>query len=154
MIEPISESNLEEVLPLIRCYQAFYQVATIDEGKNREFFSQFGEEAGPGCLFGYRIDEKLVAFATVYLSFASTIADKIAIMNDLYVDPKYRQRGIGKALIEHCEQFGRSRGAARLQWVTAADNKQAQSLYRSLGAKQSSWEHFIYTGVLEKTDDA
>jgi len=43
MIEPVSETNLEEVLPLIEQYQAFYQVKDISCAKNRAFFSQFGD---------------------------------------------------------------------------------------------------------------
>lgn len=144
MIEAIAEINFEEVLPLIRKYQEFYQVANIDEAQNRLFFCQFGEQSDKGCLFAYRLDGKLVGFATVYFCFASSIAGKVAVLNDLYILDGYRRKGIGKALIRYCEKFGRSKGAARLQWLTAADNTQAQSLYRSLGAKQSSWEFFIY----------
>ncbi len=147
-IEPISEQNLEDVLPLIRRYQEFYRVADIDENRNRSFFSQFGKQSEKGCLFGYRAEGKLVAFATVYFSFSSTIAAKVAIMNDLYTEPTHRQQGIGRLLIEHCEAFGRKKGAVRLQWVTARDNEKAQSLYRSLGARQSSWEHFLYTATV------
>jgi len=143
MIEVVSSENIKEILPLIRSYQAFYNVADINDSNNHEFFSQFGSDSDTGCLFGYRVGQKMVAFATVYFSFSSTIAAKVAVMNDLYIDPDYRRQGIAKALILHCEQYGRSKGAARLQWVTAADNLPAQSLYLSLGAKQSSWEHYV-----------
>jgi len=145
MIEAITKNNIEEVLPLIVKYQAFYHVSDIDEERNKVFFSQFGEESELGCLFACRADNKLVAFATVYFSFSSTITSKVAIMNDLYTLNEYRRRGIAKTLIQHCEQFGKSKGAVRLQWLTAADNKQAQSLYHTLGAKQSSWELFNYS---------
>lgn len=145
MIEAVTKNNIEEVLPLIRQYQEFYNVVDIDEERNKVFFSQFGDDSEQGCLFSYHLDNKVVAFASVYFSFSSAIASKVAIMNDLYTLKEYRRRGVAKALIKHCEQFGKSKGSARLQWLTAADNKQAQSLYHSLGAKQSSWEFFTYS---------
>lgn len=144
MIEPIDEKNLNETLPLIRKYQEFYKVTNINDEKNKEFFSQFGVSSNKGCVFGYRENKKLVAFATVYFSYASSIISKIAIMNDLYTSEEYRKKGIATKLIKHCEKYAKERGAVRLQWVTAASNEPAQSIYRALGAKQSSWEFFTY----------
>ena len=65
-------------------------------------------------------------------------------MNDLYTSEEYRKKGIATKLIKHCEKYAKERGAVRLQWVTAASNEPAQSIYRALGAKQSSWEFFTY----------
>ena len=144
MIEPINANNLNEVLPLIRRYQEFYQVENIDDDKNKEFFAQFGESSSKGCLFGYRLNGGLVAFATVYFSYASSITSKVGVMNDLFTSKKCRQQGIGKKLIVHCQQYAKENGAVRLQWVTAASNVTAQSVYKSLGAKQSTWEFFTY----------
>lgn len=142
MIEAIDTGNIDEVLPLIRKYQAFYKVANIDDDKNKEFFSQFGYSSSKGCLFAYRFDGQFVAFATVYFSYASSITSKIGILNDLYTSKPYRLQGLGRQLIQHCETYAKENGALRLQWVTAPSNEAAKSVYRSLGAKQSSWEFF------------
>lgn len=144
MIEPINQKNLNEVLPLIRKYQEFYEVKNIDDENNKEFFSQFGNLSDKGCLFGYRKKGKFVAFATVYFSYVSSIISKVAIMNDLYTSEEYRNQGIATVLIKYCENYAKKNGAARLQWVTASDNKKAQSIYEALGAKQSSWEFYTY----------
>jgi len=145
MIEPIDNKNLNEVLSLIKKYQEFYEVTNIDDEKNMKFFSQFGLLSDKGCLFGYRKKGELVAFATVYFSYASSIISKVAVMNDLYTSEEYRNQGIATELIKHCEKYAKENGAVRLQWVTAASNKTAQSIYKALGAKQSSWEFFTYT---------
>jgi len=145
MIEAITDKNLDEVLPLIKEYQTFYKVTDIDDKRNKQFFSQFGEQSDKGCLFGYRKEAELVGFATVYFSFSSTITSKVAVLNDLYTVDNCRAQGVATALIKHCEIYGKSKGAVRLQWVTAPDNKVAQAVYKSLGAKQSSWEFFSYS---------
>lgn len=146
MIEAVSASNIDEILPLIRKYQAFYQIPDIDDARNRTFFSRFSESGNEGCLFLYRNDAGLaVAFATVYFSYVSSITARVGVMNDLYTLPDHRGTGIGRQLIDHCLQFALSKGAARLQWLTAEDNQQAQQLYDSLKTRKSTWKVYTYT---------
>ncbi len=144
MIESVSERNLAELLPLIRAYQAFYNVTDIDDERNRAFFAQFGEGSEKGCQFLYRDTTGTpVAFATVYFTFVSSLPAKVGVMSDLYTAPAHRGSGIGRELIEHCRDHARKHGAARLQWLTAEDNRQAQALYDSIGARKSTWN--VYT---------
>lgn len=142
MIESVSKNNLVEVLPLIRAYQEFYKVADISDEKNARFFSQFGESTHTGCQFIYRESGTVIGFATVYFSFTSTIAEKVAVLNDLYTLPNHRGKGIGRQLVEHCHRYATKNGAARLQWVTAPDNKQAQKLYDTLTTSKSTWDFY------------
>jgi len=144
MIEFVSNKNIDEVLPLIRKYQEFYKVADISDSKNKEFFSQFGETSSSGCQFIFRNNSKAVGFATVFFTYSSTLAVKVAVLNDLYTLPEMRGKGIGKQLVEHCRAFAKSNGASRLQWVTAPDNEQAQKLYDSLNTGKSSWYFYTY----------
>lgn len=146
MIEPVSSKNIEEVLPLVRRYQEFYKIQGIDDEKNRAFFSQFSENGNDGCLFLFRNKAgAAVAFATVYFTYVSSIPARVGIMNDLYTLPAHRGKGIGKLLINHCLEFALKKGAARLQWLTAQDNHQAQKLYNSLNTKKSTWDVYTYT---------
>jgi len=145
LIEAVTEQNLEEVLPLIRQYQAFYQVAEISDSTNQNFFSQFGEDNPAGCQFLFRQAGSVVGFATVFFTYTSTITAQVAVLNDLFTLPEARGQGVGRALLEHCREFAASRGAVRLQWVTAPDNQQAQRLYDSLAAKKSNWNFYAYS---------
>lgn len=145
MIEAVSQSNLKDVLPLIRQYQEFYNISNVNDEKNRIFFSQFGEKNTAGCQFIYRDEQgEAAGFATVYFSFVSSIPAKVAIMNDLYTLPEYRGKGIARKLIDHCLDYALTNGAARLQWLTAKDNQQAQNLYDSLETNKSEWLVYTY----------
>ncbi len=145
MIEEVSQNTLDEVLPLIRKYQEFYKVADISDSKNKTFFSQFGKHNPSGCQFLFRKDAIVVGFATLYFTYASTSASKVAVLNDLYTLPEARGKGVGRELIEHCRTFAASNGASRLQWVTAPNNKQAQKLYDSLDTNKSTWHFYTYS---------
>lgn len=144
MIEPVSEGNLEEVLPLIEQYQEFYQVKDISTSRNREFFSQFSEANPYGCQFAFRESGKIIGFATIYFTFTSTISTKVAVLNDLYTCPDYRGKGVACKLIEHCRQFAAKNGAVRLQWLTAPSNEAAQKLYDSMDTGKSTWHFYTY----------
>jgi hypothetical protein len=124
VIEKVSKGNLEEVLPLFRAYQDFYKVQNACDKKNREFLSRLCESSELGSQFIFRKNGKVVGFATVYFTFTSTIASKVAILNDLYTLPE--------------------NDAARLQWVTAPENEPAQKLYDSMGLSKSSWYFYTY----------
>ncbi|HBR95750.1 MAG TPA: GNAT family N-acetyltransferase [Gammaproteobacteria bacterium] len=147
MITPISPDTLKDILPLIRDYQTFYQIADISDALNATFFAQFGEHSPLGCQFAYRDDGQAVAFATVYLTFASTIAAKVAVLNDLYTTPDCRGKGIGQQLIAHCRQYAKGQGAVRLQWITGIDNVHAQQLYDKLDTHKRAW--YFYTCTTE-----
>ncbi|MFT7492037.1 MAG: ribosomal protein S18 acetylase RimI-like enzyme [Pseudohongiellaceae bacterium] len=144
MIEIISSNNLDEILPLIKSYQEFYNAVPTSLAHNKIFFSQFNEESSAGCQFLYRKNNEVAGFATVYFTFNSNVAAKIAILNDLYVIPAFRGQQIARQLIEYCREFAQARGAVRLQWVTAPDNLVAQKLYDSLDVKKSEWAFYIY----------
>ena len=143
-IEAVDENNIQQVLPLIRQYQEFYQVKDINDEANQIFFSQFGTESASGCQFAILHEGAVAGFATVYFSFASSIIQKVAILNDLYTLPELRGNGLARQLIEHCRQYAKQHNAARLQWVTAPDNDSAQNLYDKLDANKSNWLFYSY----------
>ena len=138
-IYPLNDDNFEEVLGLIGEYQRFYNVKDVCQKRNRDFFSQFKNQNKKGAIHCLNVKGTTVGFSTVYFCFSSTLAKPIGVLNDLYVSEAYRQQGYGKALIDHAVEYLRSLGIERMQWLTAADNSLAQSLYDSLPATKSKW---------------
>ena len=142
MIEKVTSENLEEVLPLIKEYQIFYGVKSLNENKNKLFFSQFTKNNENGILHLYRLDKDAIGFTIIYKGFSSTKAEVVAILNDLYIQPAYRKKGYATELMDNALDTAKEMGLSRLQWLTAEDNVKAQQLYDSIGAQKSSW--FFY----------
>ena len=58
-------------------------------------------------------------------------------MQDVFVAPEYRRRGVARTLVRELEALGRKAGWSRLYWLADADNHAAQALYKSIGVKMN-----------------
>ena len=88
-----------------------------------------------------------LGFCQLYPSFTSLGMRRIWILYDLYVIPKARRSGVGRALMERAHEFGRASGAQRVELSTAKDNRPAQGLYESLGYERDE-EFYFYELML------
>jgi GNAT superfamily N-acetyltransferase len=139
-------ADRQRLEPLVRAYIDFYRepqpsVERLDAllallAERPEVGAQFVAEGEAGS--GGEGGAELLGFATVYLTFDTIAARRVAIMNDLFVAPDDRNLGLGRALIARCHAFARESDCALLQWVTAADNDTARALYNKL-AMRTSW---------------
>jgi GNAT superfamily N-acetyltransferase len=141
-IAPVNAAEFDALVPLIGAYQRFYEVENPDEERNREFFRRFLAPSEDGMLIGAKEGERFAGYACLYWHFSSLTAAESVLMNDLFVEPDYRGRGVGRALIEAAAEVARERGAAHLEWATAPDNHTAQRLYDSTGATRSEWVEY------------
>jgi GNAT superfamily N-acetyltransferase len=125
--------EIEEMLPLIRAYCEFYETEPKDEGL-RKMFETLITDPSQGVVFIARADGKAVGFATLDWKWSSLKAAKIGYLEDLFVDPDARGRGIADALIEICAERCRELGMPAMAWQTAPDNHRAQKVYNRTGA--------------------
>jgi GNAT superfamily N-acetyltransferase len=96
-VEPVSEEQIEALLPLIAAYQRFYAVERIDDERNRAFFARFIAPSEDGMLLGAWRDGELVGYACLYWHFTSLVPAETVLMNDLYVVEAARGQGVGRA---------------------------------------------------------
>ena len=104
---------------------------------------------GSPSLFGHvaSVGEDVVGCALWFLSFSTWRGVHGIYLEDLFVQPAHRGRGIGRALLtELAAECGR-RGYARLEWAVLDWNEPAIGFYRSLGAvPQDEWTTFRIEG--------
>jgi GNAT superfamily N-acetyltransferase len=140
VVRPIRGDELAALLPLIAGYQRFYGVGAPDDERNAAFFARFVAPSDVGEILGAFGDDGAPAgYACLYWTFSSVSATEVVLLNDLYVVPGRRGGGVGRALIEAAVGVARTRGAARVRWWTAVDNRVAQRLYERTGAERSAW---------------
>lgn len=95
-----------------------------------------------GIQFVAEKDGKLVGFTTLYFTYNTTRADKITVMNDLYVVEEIRGTGVAADLFRACESYTKENGYFHMTWVTASDNKRAQRFYDKMGGKTADWVNY------------
>jgi GNAT superfamily N-acetyltransferase len=133
-VDPAREDEVDEMLPLIRAYCEFYGTEPKDEGL-RWMFRTLISDPSQGAVFIARDGGRAVGFATLDWKWSSLKAARIGYLEDLFVDPEARGRGIADALIEACAQRCRELGMPAMAWQTAPDNHRAQQVYNRTGAE-------------------
>ena len=114
------------------------------------------EEKLMRTLFGERpYAEVLIAewqgnpagFALFFHNYSTFLAKPGIYLEDLFVDPEYRGKGIGKALLIALARLARERDCGRVEWSVLDWNEPAIGFYKSLGAvPMDEWTIFRVTG--------
>ena len=88
-----------------------------------------------------------VGFAIWYYTFSTFQGRHGIYLEDLFVRPKQRGRGLGKALLERLAQRCREEGLGRLDWSVLDWNEPSIGFYRSLGAEPvAGWARYRLAG--------
>ena len=127
----------------------------------RQFYRRSPDLAGARAFIGERLarDESIIflaeasgaalGFAQLYPSFTSAGMARIFILNDLFVTPHARGRGVATELLRRAAEFGLAQGAVRLTLSTATDNRAAQAVYERAGWQRDD-AFLVYQLALER----
>ncbi|MGC8643968.1 MAG: GNAT family N-acetyltransferase [Isosphaeraceae bacterium] len=98
------------------------------------------------------VEGEPVGFALWFTTFSTFRGRPGLYLEDVYVRPERRGKGIGKALLANVARLARERGYARLEWSVLNWNAPAIGFYRSLGARpMDDWTVYrIDDGALEQ----
>jgi GNAT superfamily N-acetyltransferase len=128
------ESDLERIRELIVDLAAYeraaHEVKTTTEQLRAALF---GRQPAAYALVA-ESDQEVVGFALYFRNFSTWEGVHGLYLEDLYVMPKYRGSGLGKALLMALAGLAVERGYARLEWAVLDWNQSAIDFYRSLGA--------------------
>jgi len=131
--------DLADLVPLFDRYRQFYGQPS-DLARARLFLAERLDRGESVVLMAFDGDDA-VGFVQLYPSFSSVRTARVAILNDLYVDPVRRRSGAGEALVRAAVAHARQDGAAGLVLQTAVDNTTAQALYERLGWTRETGFH-------------
>jgi GNAT superfamily N-acetyltransferase len=136
----VREEDLDDLLPLMTAYCAFYEVTPGDGALLAMSRALIADHEREGIqLIARDPDGVAVAFATVFWTWQTLSASRAAVMNDLFVAEHARGTRIADALIAACADAARAHGAPSLVWQTATDNRRAQAVYDRVGGRKSVW---------------
>ncbi|HXO58405.1 MAG TPA: GNAT family N-acetyltransferase [Candidatus Acidoferrum sp.] len=138
LVRPAERKDRPQLLALIEGYFAFYRTP-FPKQKVEGLLDLLEQDPGLGVQLVAEMDGTLQGFASLYACLDTLVADRILVMNDLFVDPSLRSHGMGAALFDASLAYATAHGYVRLDWVTAEDNRDAQRFYDRHGGKRGPW---------------
>ena len=131
MIRRATTNDLPQLSQLFDAYRIFYRKSPDITGAT-DFLNERMKE-NESVIFVDDENGTLTGFTQLYPQFSSTRMQRAWLLNDLYVHPTYRGKGISKKLIEAAKQLARETNAAGLLLETEKTNITGNQLYPSAG---------------------
>jgi GNAT superfamily N-acetyltransferase len=107
----------------------------------------FGERPYAEVMIAY-YDGQPVGYALFFHSFSTFLGRPGIYLEDVYVRPPMRGKGIGKALLVYLAQLAKERKCGRLEWAVLNWNEPSIAFYKKLGAMpMSEWTVYRLSGT-------
>jgi len=134
LVRSATEEDVPLILALIRELAEYerlaHEVIATEKGLRGWLF---GERQIAEALIG-ELDGHPAAFALFFHNFSTFLGKPGIYLEDLYVRPGFRGRGMGKAMMVRLARLARERGCGRLEWSVLDWNEPSIGFYESLGA--------------------
>jgi len=146
-IEPATESDVPLILSFIRKLAEYEKMSHLVVSTEENIHEHvFGTNPVAEVLLAY-VDSEAVGFALYFRNFSTFLGRAGIYLEDLFVDPEHRGKGIGKALLVRLAKIAAERGYGCVEWAVLNWNEPSIEFYRSLGAVPlDAWTAYRLTG--------
>lgn len=128
-IENIRESDFEALYLLFAEFAAF---ENMTDNMTNSVEQMYAEKEYINGVVAKEDGDEIVGYATYFFTY-HTFVGKCLYMDDLYIRPKYRGKGLGKQLIDKVIDFAKDNKCAKLRWQVSNWNEPAIRFYENLG---------------------
>jgi len=134
-IDPATEHDVAALLKLIRGLAEYERlsdrVVATEESLHAAFF---GERPVAEAVLA-RVGSEPVGSAVFFLTFSTFAGRTNLYLEDLYVEPQWRRRGVGRKLLARVSRIAVERGCGQMNWSVLGWNEPALDFYRAFGAE-------------------
>ena len=135
---------IADLIRALSRYERLEHEVTMTEEKLTEFL--FGERPYAETLIAEEEGQPL-GFALFFHNFSTFLGQPGLYLEDLFVHPEHRSRGVGRALLQRLAQIAVDRGCGRMEWAVLNWNRDAIRFYVRLGAQPNSeWTVYRLAG--------
>ncbi|MCT3663374.1 GNAT family N-acetyltransferase [Elizabethkingia anophelis] len=142
MIRLATLQDLESLTLIFEKYRDFYKKQGDYEGAKSFLKERISNNQS--VIYIAEADGKTIGFTQLYPLFSSTRMKKLWLLNDLYVEEEYRQKGISIALIDKAKELCRETGACQLSLETSKTNMVGNNLYPKTDFQLDTEANFYY----------
>ncbi len=137
-LRPARPEDVPLILGFIRALADYeklsHEVEATEERLRRTLFPPEGRPAAE-CLLAF-VGEEAVGFAIYFTTYSTFLAKPGLYLEDIFVSPAHRAKGVGKAIILRLAKLANERGYGRMEWSVLDWNEPAIRFYESLGARR------------------
>lgn len=149
-IRPATLRDVPQILTFIHGLAQYEnlgsEVTATEEQLAATLFPSEGRAAAE-CILAFD-DAAPAGFALFFTNYSTFLAKPGLYLEDLFVVPALRGRGIGKALLLHLARLANARGCGRMEWTVLDWNAPAIAFYESIGARRlREWQICRLTGA-------
>ncbi len=131
-IQRATIEHLDALLPMVQAYRVFYKQVP-DARRERDLIAEHVRH-GRSTIFLARDERGVpVGFAQLFLTYSTVCLGPQLILEDLFVVPQARRRGVATKLLSRAIEYSREIGATGMYLETAIDNVAAQRAYERAG---------------------
>ena len=147
MIRSATEQDVPIILDLIKQLADYERLAdTVTATEQRLRATLFGERPAAEVLLA-TLEGETVGFAVFFTNYSTFLAKPGLYLEDLFVRPHARGKGIGKALLARLAKIAVERDCGRVDWSVLNWNEPSLRFYEALGAVPlSDWTTYRLTG--------
>ncbi len=143
VIRPAEKEDVGLILSFIKelaDYEKLTDAVTADENLLAE--TLFGKDAVPKSLLAFYNSEP-AGFAIYFYNFSTFIGKPGLYLEDVYVKPELRGKGIGKQVLIYLAKIASEKDCGRFEWSVLDWNEPSIKFYKNLGAKpMDDWTVF------------
>ena len=146
-IRPAGPDDVPTILACIRGLAEYERLAHEVTATDAELrASLFGPRPQAEVLLALD-GEVALGFALFFHNYSTFLARRGLYLEDLFVFPEHRAKGVGRALLARLAAIAVQRGCGRFEWAVLDWNADAIRFYESLGAQpMSEWTVYRVTG--------
>jgi GNAT superfamily N-acetyltransferase len=149
-IRPATSDDVPLILGFIRGLAEYekllHEVEATEERLRATLFPAGGRPAAE-CVIAF-YDGAPAGFALFFTTYSTFLGKPGLYLEDLFVRPELRGRGIGKGLMLHLAKLANTRGYGRFEWTVLDWNQPAIEFYEALGARRMrEWQICRLTGA-------
>jgi len=151
-LRPATPGDVKTILGLIESLAEYEKLrhacVATEESLDRHLF---GEHPRAEVVLA-EWEGEVAGFALFFHNFSTFLAKPGIYLEDLFVKPAFRCKGIGKALLVHLARLAKLRDCGRVEWSVLDWNTPSIEFYKSLGATtQDEWTTFRLSGEALET---
>lgn len=145
-VRPAVRGDIPVIMGFIRSLAEYEKLAHEVTADERTLESEIFDKGGAQVLIAYCENEPC-GFALYFYNFSTFLGKRGIYLEDLFVKPQYRGRGVGSRLLRELAKTALHEGCGRLEWSCLDWNEPSIGFYRSLGARpMDGWTVYRVTG--------